>query len=508
MSTMNQSGSIDTVFESISPAEFFYRNQQMAGFGNASQAAYSTVRELVENSLDACEDAQKLPSIEVRISSEESDIIRVTVVDNGTGVSIEHVPEAFARVLYGSKYHQRQRRGTFGLGATMAILYGQITTDSPVIVHTRSRESDGIMYRLFIDVEKNQPIVKSYEPLKRESLGTTVTVTLRGDLKRAQDRILEYLKLTTVSTPHAEVSVMINDTITEKYNRWSKEVISPIVSSKPHPRAADIELLRRLAESQGHKRLQDFLIDSFQRVGSQTSSRFLKFVSFDPNRRVNTLSRDELRKISLALRKFDGFDVPESRSLSPIGQHEFLTSVSSVFNTSSLHYSNRGPSEWQGNPFILEGIIAAGDDFSRSDIPSLHRFANRVPLLYDGNEDVLTKIVRGFNWKYYDVSANSPVSLFIHFCSTRVPYKAAGKQSIESISEIESETTSLLRELGRLYSKNARRRERVQRDGRKMREFSKTFKQLAKFGAELAEYPETPQTSHLVKRLFEVDTDE
>ena len=131
---MNQRASIDAEFKSISPAEFFYRNQQMAGFGNASQAVYSTVRELVENSLDACEDAQRLPSLEVQITSENSDVIHVTVSDNGTGISQDYVPEAFAKVLYGSKYHQRQRRGTFGLGATMAILYGQITTDSPVIV--------------------------------------------------------------------------------------------------------------------------------------------------------------------------------------------------------------------------------------------------------------------------------------------------------------------------------------------------------------------------------------
>ena len=508
MSIMNQRASIDAVFESISPAEFFYRNQQMAGFGNASQAVYSAVRELVENSLDACEDAQKLPSLEVRITSENSDVIYITVSDNGTGISPDHVPEAFARVLYGSKYHQRQRRGTFGLGATMAILYGQITTDSPVIVHTRSLKSDGALYRLFIDVQNNQPIIKSQEPLERNNLGTTVTITLRGDLKRSQDRILEYLKLTTISSPHAEISVKIDDIIDEKYQRTSKKVLSPIVSSKPHPRAADIELLRRLVESQGHKRLQDLLIDSFQRVGSQTSSRFLKFISSDPNRQVNMLSRDELRKISIALQKFDGFDAPESKSLSPIEQHEFMTSVSTLFNTSSLYYSSRGPSEWQGNPFILEGIIAVGDDFPRSDVPTLYRFANRVPLLYDGTEDILTKIIRRFNWKYYNVSANSPVALFIHFCSTRVPYKAAGKQSISSVAEIESETISLLRELGRLHSKSARRREKAQHDKKKMREFSRSFKQLVRFGVELADYHEVPETSHLIKQLFEVDADE
>src|SRR4030043_998741 len=124
---MNQRAPVETTFESISPAEFFYRNRQLAGFGNSSQAIYSAVRELVENSLDSCEDAQKLPLIEVQVMSEGSDIIHVCVSDNGTGVPDAHVPQAFAKILYGSKFHNRQRRGTFGLGVTMAVLYGQIT---------------------------------------------------------------------------------------------------------------------------------------------------------------------------------------------------------------------------------------------------------------------------------------------------------------------------------------------------------------------------------------------
>jgi len=505
---MSPKDCIAPVFESISPAEFFYRNQQMAGFGNTSQAVYSAVRELVENSLDSCEDAQRLPLIEVQIKSDLSDIIQITVMDNGTGLSDQHVPEAFAKVLYGSKYHQRQHRGTFGLGATMAILYGQITTDLPVIVHTRSFESKGSLYSLYIDVEKNQPIIKSCEESHREHEGTTVTITLRGDLKRVQDRVLEYLRLTTISSPHAKIYVEINDEIKEEIGRWSQVIPPPLIDSKPHPRAADMELLRRLVALQGNMRLQDFLIDSFQKVGLVTSERFLKFISFNPNVRVNTLTRDEIGRISTALRKFDGFEAPDSKSLSPIGKSELLNSIASIFNISTLHYAQRGPSEWQGNPFILEGVIASSDDFPKSDIPSLYRFANRVPLLYDSNEDTLTKIVKRINWNRYNLGSSSSVSLFVHLCSTRIPYKAAGKQSIGSVPEIEEEVLSLLRELGRLFSKSIKRRERAQRDIRKMREFSKNFRQLAQFSAQLADYHDVPQTTHLVKQLFEVDTDE
>ncbi|MDH4214738.1 MAG: DNA topoisomerase VI subunit B [Candidatus Thorarchaeota archaeon] len=505
---MNQQVPTETTFGSISPAEFFYRNRQLAGFGNPSQAVYSAVRELIENSLDSCEDAQRLPSIDVRMTSEDSDIIRICVSDNGTGIAEEYVPRAFATVLYGSKFHNRQRRGTFGLGVTMAVLYGQITTDSPVIVHTQYKGSQGKEYALFIDVETNQPIVKSSRPLDREYDGTSVTLQLRGDLKRAEERIIEYVRLSTVSTPHAQILLEVDGTESLKSGRWWNIHPPPVISSNPHPRAADLEMLRRLAQNNGEKRLQDFLVASFQKVGIKTSSRFLKFVSFDPARKVSSLTRDDFGRLSTALRKFDGFENPDSKSLSPIGKEAFLAGIKSTFNTVSVYYSSRGPSEWQGNPFIVEGVIAIGDAFPRSDIPILYRFANRVPLLYDSSEDVLTKTMKRLNWKRYNVDSSAPASLFIHICSTRVPYKAAGKQSIDTIPEVETEVLSLMRDLGRHFGKTTRKSEKALREGKKMREYARAFRHLAKFGADLAGTDEVPSTSRLVKQLFEVYPDE
>ena len=126
-------------FSEISPSEFFYRNRDLAGFTNPARALYMAVRELVENSLDACELAGLLPDIYVRIvadghsaETQEPRAYRVTVADNGPGVDPHHVPRAFGKVFYGSKYVLRQSRGMFGMGGTMAILYGQITSNRPV----------------------------------------------------------------------------------------------------------------------------------------------------------------------------------------------------------------------------------------------------------------------------------------------------------------------------------------------------------------------------------------
>lgn len=493
-------------FESISPAEFFYRNRQMAGFGNPTQAVYSTVRELVENSLDSCEDAQKHPRVEIEIQNDTSDTITITVSDNGIGVPSDQIPDAFGRVLYGSKYAQRQKRGTFGLGVTMAVLYGQITTDSPILVHSRTEGSGGVQYRLLVDVESNQPVVEDYIQLPRSEDGTTVTVKLKGDLKRSQERIIDYLRLTTVCTPHAKLHLNIGEDVVTSLGGYSDSLPSPVRISHPHPRAADLELLRRLVQQDGKKTLHDFLCDSFQKIGPRTATKFLKFMNLDPTQTVSEIEREGLARLGTALRNYDGFEKPDSKCLSPIGKHEFVHSVASLFNTSTAHYSMRGPSEWQGNPFVIEAVLATGDEFPRSDTPTLYRFANRVPLLYDSSDDVLMRVMKKTRWARYNMHTAAPVAVFVHICSTRIPFKAAGKQSIASVPEIESDAHLLFKELGRKLSKMTTRVQHSAREAKKMREFTKSFRQIVRFSTALAERENIPSTEELVRNLFEVDS--
>ena len=504
---MSQRIDLTPHFESISPSEFFYRNQQMAGFGNKSQALYSTVRELVENSLDSCEDQQVLPRICIHIDQEEGDILKVQVSDNGAGVPIEHVPNAFARVLYGSKYHQRQKRGTFGLGVTMAVLYGQITTNTATIVHTKCGAEAATEFKLLIDVETNTPIVESVQPRSRDASGTTVTVRMRGDLKRSQDRIIEYLRLTSVSSPHALLHLSMGDDIIEQFGGSTKNQPSPPVDTKPHPRAADLESLRRLANHTPDAKVKEWLIGAFQKVGVKTASDFLKFIGIDPRQSVSSLTREDLLRLSTGLRKYDRFESPDARALAPIGKNAFLVGVESAFNSSIQHYAKRGLSEYQGTPFVLEAVLAIGDDFPRSDTPTLYRFANRVPLLYDMSDDILNKALRRVNWSRYGLKSSTPVALFVNLNSTRVPFKAAGKQSIASVSEIEVEAVALFRDLGRRLGKTMKKHTQSAKDTRRMREFRKSLGLLAKYGSELAE-SDIPDTTRLLNRLMEDNHDE
>src|ERR1700716_2673735 len=51
----------------ISVSEFFTKNRHLLGFDNPAKALLTTVKEAVDNALDACEEAGILPSIRVEI---------------------------------------------------------------------------------------------------------------------------------------------------------------------------------------------------------------------------------------------------------------------------------------------------------------------------------------------------------------------------------------------------------------------------------------------------------
>jgi len=101
----------------ISVSEFFERNRHILGFDSQSKALIMGIKEAVDNSLDACEEAGILPEITVMVEKVDKDEFRVTVEDNGPGIIKKAIPNVFGRLLYGSRFHAvRQSRGQQGIG--------------------------------------------------------------------------------------------------------------------------------------------------------------------------------------------------------------------------------------------------------------------------------------------------------------------------------------------------------------------------------------------------------
>ena len=57
----------------ISISEFFEKNKHFLGFDTLQRAVITAVKEAVDNSLDACEEARILPTIKVEINKLRGD---------------------------------------------------------------------------------------------------------------------------------------------------------------------------------------------------------------------------------------------------------------------------------------------------------------------------------------------------------------------------------------------------------------------------------------------------
>ena len=238
-------------FNQISPSEFFYRNRDLAGFSNPTRSLYTAVREFVENGLDACDQSGILPDIHLTIKAVDAERrdpkpYVLTVRDNGPGMDAEHIPLAFGTVLYGSKFGLKQARGMFGLGATMAILYGQITTNKPVSVRSSTTEKgDGDEYDLLLDIQKNKPVVLRHRraPVRK---GLSVSIQLEGDYSKAGAKVRDYVYQTSLITPYATITFDDPKGERYKYQRIIRSMPAAPTVIRPHPFGVDVETIRRM----------------------------------------------------------------------------------------------------------------------------------------------------------------------------------------------------------------------------------------------------------------------
>ncbi|HLP79157.1 MAG TPA: DNA topoisomerase VI subunit B, partial [Acidobacteriota bacterium] len=145
----------------IGVAEFFARNRHLLGFDNKLKALLTSVKEAVDNSLDACEEAEILPEIVVELIDMGNDRFKVIVEDNGPGIVKKQIPRIFAKLLYGSKFHRlRMSRGQQGIGISACVMYGQLTTGRPAVIYSKTGPTEPAhYYELKIDTQKNEPTI-------------------------------------------------------------------------------------------------------------------------------------------------------------------------------------------------------------------------------------------------------------------------------------------------------------------------------------------------------------
>ncbi len=504
------------VFEEISPAGFFDRNRGIAGFTNPTRAIYSTIRELVETSLDACESCSVPPELYLRLSvtgesSEGSEKYGVRVSDNGCGIPPDVIPLAFGQVLFGSKYNLRQTRGTFGLGGKMAVLYGQITTHSSVRIVSSMGSKRAHEYEMTLDIQRNKPNVLKRRVHENPSKwrGTLVDFKTEGDYTRAMPKILEYLKETAIVVPYANLTFVDPKGRFYRYSRATTKMPHPPGESAPHPHGVDIEAFRRIVERTHARMMKEFMKTHFQRVGDAIAKKFLDSAEINHRKNPKKLESSEIVRIVGAMKSYEGFLAPDASCLSPLGEELLEAGIRKEFNPEFVAVEQRRPAAYSGFPFIIEAGVAYGGQIQRSGGIPLYRFANRVPLLFDESSDVSWKVVNSLmDWRHYKVSPEDPVAVFVHLCSTKVPYKSVGKEFIADREEVEREILNAVRETARKLSSYLSRKHHIEREKKRLDIFSEYLPKIAVFSTKLADKPKPPDIKPLMRSLAKYGAEE
>jgi len=446
--------------QEISVADFFAKNRHMLGFDNARKAMLTAVKEAVDNSLDACEEARILPDVRVEIRKVEGteDHFLLSVRDNGPGIVKAQIPRVFGKLLYGSKFHRlRMSRGQQGIGISAAGMYGQITTAKPVQITSRAFKSrPAHYYELRMDLKRNEPVILEDREVEWpwSETGTQVEITMKASFFRGRQSVDEYLEQTAIANPHASFTFIAPDAVIRTFPRAARELPPEPVEIQPHPHGIELGIFTRLLQDSPHRSMGVFLTSSFSRVNSHASGQVCKIAGIALSAVPAEVHSDDAEKLFQALQKAD-LPPPRTDCLAPIGVEHLLKGMHKELGAEFYAATTRKPAIYRGNPFQIEVGLAWGGKLDSEGVARVIRFANRVPLQYQLSACSSTKAVMDVAWKSYGLQQSrgslpvGPLVIMVHMASVWVPFTNQAKEAIADYDEIRKEFKLALQEAGR-----------------------------------------------------------
>jgi len=457
----------------ISVSEFFAKNRHLLGFDNKRKALLTSVKEAVDNSLDACEEGGILPDLLVRVRQSDEDRFRITVRDNGPGIVKAQIPNIFGKLLYGSKFHRlKMSRGQQGIGISAAGMHGLLTTGKAIRVVSRTgRGREAHRYEIQIDTKRNRPEVVSEETVEVEwDHGTEVTIELVGAYTKGRTSVDEYIEETAIANPHA--SIVYEPPAGERieYPRGTEVLPDETREIKPHPYGIELGMLIKMAKDTKAKQLGAFLKTEFSRVSPKAAREIAAKAGVTPQTWLASINGPEVERVYRAI-KDTRLMAPRTDCLAPIGAQAILSGLLKGVKAEFSTATTRPPSVYRGNPFQIEVGLAFGGNLPGDQLAKVIRFANRVPLLYQQSHCCIFKSVLETKWRGYGLQQSSgalptgPLVVMVHMASVWVPFTSESKEAIADYDEIRKEIKLALQECGRKLNTYVRRRARQKREG-------------------------------------------
>ncbi|MBN2272472.1 MAG: DNA topoisomerase VI subunit B [Sedimentisphaerales bacterium] len=454
----------------ISVAEFFIKNRHLLGFDNPRKALLTTIKEGVDNSLDACEDGGILPDVSVVIApGKDENRFVVTIEDNGPGILKDQIPRIFAKLLYGSKFHRlKMSRGQQGIGISAAGMYGQLTTGKPTAITSKtSRTKPAHHYKLEIDAKKNEPRIIADEVVEwNAERGTKVEIELEAKYQKGRQSVEAYLEQTAIANPHVSLYFATPEGEKKVYKRASSQLPVQTREIKPHPYGVELGALIKMLHDTKARTLQSFLHSDFSRVSMRIAKEICDKAKIYERARPTRIARQEADNLHKAINQTKIMS-PPTDCLSPIGDEELLAGLKKQIKADFYTAVTRAPSVYRGNPFQIEAALAYGGTIASEGLAQVLRYANRVPLLYQQAACAVTRSVLATGWRNYALQQSAgalpagPLVILVHMASVWVPFTSESKEAIAHYPEIIKEVKLALQECGRKLAQFIRRRRKT-----------------------------------------------
>ncbi|MBU1158912.1 MAG: DNA topoisomerase VI subunit B [Candidatus Thermoplasmatota archaeon] len=457
----------------ISVSEFFEKNKQILGFDSLTRALITSVKETVDNSLDACEDAGMLPELLVKVEKSNNTEYIITVEDNGPGIVKKEVANVFGRLLYGSRFHTRaQRRGQQGIGVSAVVMYGQITTGRAAKVRSKiSDEDTAYECELILDTKKNRPdIIREDRIIWDREHGTSIEVSIKGKYIGGKQSIFEYLKGVAIVNPHVKITFIPPEGTPIVFERATDQVPPPTRAIKPHPEGVELGELLSMAKYADTNRITSFLNSEFSRISNRVAKDICDAAGVPLTQNPKRLTLEQAGAILDAIQKVKIMS-PETDCLSPIGETLIRKGLKNVLGELKADFYappvTREPKVFAGNPFIVEVGIVYGGGITKDDPVQILRFANRVPLMYQQGACAITQAIENVDWRRYGLEQRGghgipfgPAIILVHLASTKVPFTSESKEAVANIPEIKEEIELALKACARKLKTHLNKTER------------------------------------------------
>ncbi|GJM24488.1 MAG: DNA topoisomerase VI subunit B [Phycisphaerae bacterium] len=467
----------------ISISEFFARNRHLLGFDNKRKALLTSVKEAVDNALDACEEGGVFPEIYLEIKQLSEDRFRMICRDNGPGIVKAQIPNIFGKLLYGSKFHRlKMSRGQQGIGISAAGMYGLITTGKPVSIISRTgKGKPAHHYKLAIDTKKNKPDIIADKTVEVPwDQGTEIEIEMVASFNKGRQSVAEYIELTAIANPHTSIVFKGPDKKVIEFLRNVDELPEQTEEIKPHPHGVELGVLMKMLKETGSKQLGAFLNSEFSRVSPKIAKEVCAKAGLTQRTWLQSVAPTDVEKLYNVLQETK-LRAPSTNCLAPIGAEAILNGLLKGIKAEFYTASTRPPSVYRGNPFQIEVGMAFGGQLGSLDSNSngngddkskqpqtarVIRFANRVPLLYQQGACCTFKSVVDTKWNNYGLSQSrsslpqAPFVVLIHMASVWVPFTSESKEAIADYDEIRKEIKLGLSECGRRLGTYIRRKKK------------------------------------------------